>query len=87
MSMHRIFVQHPQSVGESYLEHQRHALTFGATMVLAGLACIVHALIPALFLSTGSRSVTRLYERMVTHRARSELKTPSAALEPIQFRQ
>jgi Family of unknown function (DUF6356) len=66
----RLFVEHPRSVGESYFEHLRRALTFGSTMVLAGAACMVHALIPALFTTTGSRAVTRLYEQMALQRSR-----------------
>lgn len=65
----RLFLQHPQSIGESYLEHQRHALGFGFSLLLAALACFVHALVPALFVRTGSDAVTRLHDRMVVHRA------------------
>lgn len=64
----RLFLEHPRSIGESYLEHQRHALGFGLSLFLAALACFVHALIPALFVRTGSTAVTRLQERMVRHR-------------------
>jgi hypothetical protein len=39
-------------------------------MVLAGIACILHGLIPAVFTTTGSRAVTRLYEGMVLNRSR-----------------
>lgn len=65
----RLFLEHPRSVGESYLEHQRHALGFGWSLLLAALACLVHALVPGLFVRTGSTAVTRLHERMVLHRA------------------
>jgi hypothetical protein len=65
----RLFIRHPSSVGETYLEHQQHALSFGVELVLAGIACILHALVPAIFVTTGSRTVTRLYGRMVTNRA------------------
>lgn len=64
----RLFLEHPRSVGESYLEHQRHALGFGLSLFLAALACLVHALVPALFVRTGSTAVMRLHERMVLHR-------------------
>jgi protein-S-isoprenylcysteine O-methyltransferase Ste14 len=65
-----LFVDHPESVGESYAEHFGVALGFGVTMVTAGLACLVHALVPGLFVKTGSRAVTELYYRMVRHRQR-----------------
>lgn len=64
----RLFLDHPQSVGESYLEHQRHAFGFGIALLGAALACLVHALIPGLFVRTGSEAITRLHDRMVVHR-------------------
>ena len=69
MITERLFIEHPRSIGETYLEHQQHALGFGVELVLAGIACILHALVPAIFVTTGSRAVTRLYGRMVTNRA------------------
>ncbi|MBY0303152.1 MULTISPECIES: DUF6356 family protein [Sphingomonas] len=67
----RLFTDHPHSVEESYGEHLVVAGGFGVTMILAGLACLVHALIPGLFVSTGSRAITALHDRMVAHRRRS----------------
>jgi hypothetical protein len=61
----RLFLDHPRSVRESYGEHLRVAGRFGATMVVGGLACIVHALVPGLFIRTGSATVKRLYSEMV----------------------
>jgi hypothetical protein len=66
--VNRLFLDHPRSVGESYLEHQRHAFGFGMTLLGAALACLVHAMVPALFVRTGSETVTRLHDRMVVHR-------------------
>ena len=62
--IHRWFAAHPRSVGESYLEHLRTAARFGSAMVAAGMACLLHALVPALFERTGSRTVKRLYAEM-----------------------
>lgn len=64
----RLFLDHPRSVGETYLEHQRHALGFGISLLGAALACMVHALIPGLFVRTGSQAITRLHDRMVVNR-------------------
>ncbi|QIQ87214.1 DUF6356 family protein [Erythrobacter sp.] len=75
--LHRAFTQHPASVGESYGEHCASALRFGLAMIAAGLACILHAFVPFLFVRTGSRQVVRLHESMVTHRSRLP--------EPIDF--
>jgi Family of unknown function (DUF6356) len=60
----RIFLEHPRSLGESYWSHQRRAFGFGITMVVAGLACVIHAVFPAVFERTASSTVTRLHGRM-----------------------
>lgn len=66
-----LFIAHPTSVGESYGEHFRHALTFSVAMFLGGAACLVHALIPSMFAKTGSGIVMRLHDRMVVNRAKT----------------
>jgi hypothetical protein len=49
------FTEHPRSVNESYAQHFRFAWKFGAKMTLGGLAALVHAVFPFLFVSTSSR--------------------------------
>jgi hypothetical protein len=39
-------------------------------MMVASLACLVHALLPFMFERTGSRAITQLHDRMVTNRQR-----------------
>jgi hypothetical protein len=63
-----MFIEHPESVGESYGEHLLVAAGFGVSMVAGGIACLVHALVPGLCVKTGSATITRLHEAMVTHR-------------------
>jgi hypothetical protein len=64
----RAFSEHPASVGETYTGHMGHAACFGARMIAAGLACLVHALLPFLFVHTGSRTIGELNDRMITSR-------------------
>ena len=52
--------EHLAAVGESYGEHMRFAARFGLLMVLGGLACLIHALIPASFQTSGSGMVRKL---------------------------
>jgi hypothetical protein len=59
------FLAHPASVGESYSEHFGVAARFGFAMLRGGIACLVHALFPALFERTGSGAVKALYSEMV----------------------
>lgn len=67
----RLFTEHPEAVGESYATHAQHAAGFGLTMVLGGLACLVHAVLPFLFVTTGSRVVRDLQARMGPRSARA----------------
>jgi Family of unknown function (DUF6356) len=64
----RAFTAHPASVGESYSQHLFRAVCFGARMVLAGIACLVHGVLPFLFVRTGSRAIAELNDRMVVNR-------------------
>jgi hypothetical protein len=68
MYIKRLFTDHPQSVGETYLEHARHAGFFAATLLRASMAAGIHAVFPWLHQSTASRSVAELYRRMVLNR-------------------
>lgn len=68
--MFELFTKHPRSVGETYLEHMEMAAGFGVAMIVGGLACLVHALVPAWFERTGSRIISHLHTRMVVSRRR-----------------
>jgi len=73
MDLIRAFTEHPASVDESYGVHLVRALAFGTRMVLAGIACLVHGLLPFLFVHTGSRAIAELNERMVLRRRAAPL--------------
>jgi Family of unknown function (DUF6356) len=73
MSLIRTFTDHPASVGESYGEHMGQALCFGTRMVFAGVACLVHAVLPFVFVRTGSQAISELNERMILKRTRVPL--------------
>ena len=66
----RIFLEHPQKVDETYLQHLAFATRFSLTLLAAAAAALVHALIPCLFEKTASRIVARLYDR--THNRGAE---------------
>jgi len=65
----KLFTDHPASVGESYGEHFRHASGFGLRMILGGFACLIHGVLPFLFVKTGSKQISTLHDRMVLNRA------------------
>jgi hypothetical protein len=62
------FTAHPATVGESYGEHLVMATSFGCRMALAGAACMLHGLLPFLFVRTGSRAIAELNQRMIAGR-------------------
>ncbi|HLY53611.1 MAG TPA: DUF6356 family protein [Steroidobacteraceae bacterium] len=70
MDLMRAFTEHPASVGETYSEHMGRAAGFGFRMIGAGVACLVHALLPFLFARTGSSAIAELNDRMVVNRHR-----------------
>lgn len=51
---------HLEAADESYFQHMRFAATVGAMAVAAGLACLIHAMIPALCTRTCSLTIGRL---------------------------
>jgi Family of unknown function (DUF6356) len=76
MSLHRLFTEHPESVDETYGEHMVRASCFGGRMVVAGLACMVHALLPFVFVHSGSQAIDELHARMQATRRRAATSKP-----------
>ncbi len=66
-----LFFDHPASVNETYGEHLLVASGFALRLIAGGLACLVHALLPVLFVKTGSAIIEELHERMVVNRRSS----------------
>jgi hypothetical protein len=75
MELQRLFTEHPQSVGETYGEHLLRAWCFGGRMVVAGVACMVHALLPFVFVRTGSEAIEQLNARMLATKRRAVVAT------------
>ena len=65
----RLFRDHPESLGMSWAEHGAGAVVIGARMVGAGLACIVHAVVPGLFTQTAGKTVLSIYDHMMQRKA------------------
>jgi uncharacterized protein DUF6356 len=64
--LQRLFLSHPQTVDESYGEHFLFALGFAARLFGAGLAALVHAVIPCLFETTASRMIREMHDRIAS---------------------
>jgi hypothetical protein len=59
----RIFLAHPATVDETFLQHMAFALRFAFKLFVAAFAALVHAFIPCLFEKTASRMIAELYAR------------------------
>ncbi len=64
-----LFRDHPRSLGMSWARHGSGALMIGARMISGGVACIVHAIVPALFTETAGRTVHELHAHMAKRKA------------------
>jgi hypothetical protein len=80
MDMHKLFTEHPASVGETYGEHLMHASYFGGRMILAGFACMLHALLPFLCVRTGSQAIEQLNAKMLARREAPKRHPPACEL-------
>lgn len=64
--INKVFLDHPRSVDESYLEHMVFAGGFSLKLFAAAFAALIHAVIPLAFEKTASRMIAQMYAR--THR-------------------
>lgn len=65
----RLFLEHPRSLGMSWWEHGTGAVVIGATLVGAGAACLIHALVPGWFTQTAGKTVERMHDHMLRRKA------------------
>ena len=74
----RLFIDHPRTVNETYIEHLIFAGSFGVKMVWGGIGAIVHALIPGLCITAGSDMIKTLNKTIVDQRERKRAATGDA---------
>ena len=60
----RIFLSHPRSVDENYAQHAVFAGGFALRLLGAGLAALVHAIIPCLFEKTAGKMINEMHSRL-----------------------
>ena len=65
----RLFLEHPRSLGMSWAGHGVGAVAIGARLVGAGCACLVHAIVPALFTQTAGKTISGMYDHMIRRKA------------------
>ena len=66
---HRLFLEHPRSLGMSWAGRGAGAVKIGAELIGAGCSCLIHAAVPGWFTQTAGKTVTRMYDHMTHRRA------------------
>ena len=55
---------HLKEAGESYIKHLKFACIVSSKMFIASIQCFIHALIPGIFKTSGSRAIRDLYNQI-----------------------
>ncbi len=79
-----LFTDHPAEAGESYAQHMRYAGSVGIQMIVAGIACTIHGLLPFLFKSNGSNAIAELHSLMMKKRNSTYVKQLEIAENSVQ---
>ena len=58
--------KHLNEAGESYTQHLMFASSIAAKMLIAGIQCFLHALVPSIFKTSGSNTIKELYNKINT---------------------
>ena len=69
---YRAFRAHPNSLGMSWWGHGVGAARIGARLLGAGVACMVHAIVPVWFTQTAGKTVTDIHDEMLRRKAGSD---------------
>ncbi|MGN6058733.1 MAG: DUF6356 family protein [Sphingomicrobium sp.] len=67
--MHRLFIEHPSSLGMTWAGHGIGAVKIGAELIGAGCAAMVHAAVPGCFTETAGKTVARIYDHIQSRKA------------------
>ena len=65
----RMFADHPRSLGMTWAGHGIGAVGISLRLIGAGIACLIHALVPAWFTQTAGRTVTTMHDEIVKRKA------------------
>ena len=60
--MIKVSQENLNEVNDTYHQHMRIAFKIGFTMLVTGVFCLIHGLIPTLFKKTGSNQIAKMYK-------------------------
>ena len=58
----KTFVEHPRSMGLTYVQHAKRSLLLSFMFGVAGVKAFVHAIVPALFTDSSTKAAIELKE-------------------------
>jgi hypothetical protein len=65
----RLFADHPRTLGMTWASHGIGAARISVELIGAGLACLIHAIVPGWFTETAGKTVIRMHDHMVKRKA------------------
>jgi hypothetical protein len=61
--------KHLKDVNETYFEHMYHALGYALTFALLTVTTLIHAILPFLFVETGSKKISKLNKHITSRQS------------------
>ncbi|MEO7635883.1 MAG: DUF6356 family protein [Sphingomicrobium sp.] len=65
----RLFSAHPRTLGMSYVVHGVGAAKIAFVLMGAGVACLIHSIVPGWFTQTAGKTVSDIYGDMQRRKA------------------
>ena len=69
--MANMFTEHPNSVGETYLQHMKKASSFSLKLLSLSICCFIHGVIPPLFETTASDEIECMNKKLQKRRGKA----------------
>jgi hypothetical protein len=63
-TLKRLFADHPREVGETYIQHLAHAMTFAGRLARLSATAALHAVVPGVHKTTVSDEIKRMARDM-----------------------
>ena len=60
----KLFTDHPEDVGETYLSHQKFGVLTGLKLQLLTIAILIHSIFPFLFVTTAGDGLRKICKEM-----------------------
>ncbi len=73
---------HLKEINETYFEHMKFAQRCGFRMILAGMACVFHSIVPNVFISTASDTLQALSLEIKERKEKAKMRADSLSLPP-----